>query len=100
MRVIDLETWPRKDHFLLFLGTEFPHVNLSIQVNITDLWKQRAQLGVSPTVAIVYVLAKGANSVPEFRQRIRGEGVIEHDVIHPLLPILCQTTSSGLSAAL
>jgi len=88
MRVIDMETWPRKDHFLLFLGMEFPHVNLSIQVDVTDLWRKRAQVGVSPTVSIVYLLSRAANRVAEFRQRIRGGEVVEHDLIHPLITIL------------
>ena len=88
MRVIDLGTWPRREHFLLFRGMEFPHVNLSIEVNVTDLWSHRARTGASPTVALAYVLTKAANCVPQLRQRIRGEQVIEHDCLHPLITVL------------
>lgn len=88
MRVIDLESWPRRDHFRLFCGMDHPHISLSVQVDITDLWAKRSRLDVSPTIALVYVLTKAANRVPELRQRIRGEHVVEHDVVHPLIPVL------------
>lgn len=88
MRVIDLETWPRREHFLLFCKMEFPNVNLSIHVDVTDLWKKRSQVGASPTILIAYALARAANAVPEFRQRIRDDQVIEHDVIHPQIAVL------------
>ncbi len=88
MRVIDLENWPRKEHFRLYTGFEFPHLNMCLQVDITDLWHKRARAGTSPTVMLVYVITKAANRVPELRQRIRGEQVVEHEVIHPLITIL------------
>ncbi|MFC2095573.1 CatA-like O-acetyltransferase [Candidatus Bipolaricaulota bacterium] len=88
MRVIDIESWPRRDHFLLFCGMEFPHVNLSIEVDIADLWSRRALTGASPTVTLAYMLTKAANCIPQLRQRIRGEDVIEHDVIHSVITVL------------
>ena len=88
IRVIDQETWPRREHFDIFREFDHPHISLSVQVDITDLWEKRRQLGASPTTGLVYVLAKAANSVPELRQRIRGGQVVEHDVIHPVIPVL------------
>lgn len=88
MRVIDQETWPRRDHFNIFRGFDHPHISLSVNVDITDLWSKRKRLDASPTTGLVYVLTKAANRLPELRQRIRGEQVVEHDVMHPLIPIL------------
>ena len=88
MRVIDQESWPRRKHFDIFRGFDHPHISVSVRIDVTTLWQQRRQLGASPTTALVYVLTKAANRVPELRQRIRGEQVVEHDVIHPLIPIL------------
>jgi chloramphenicol O-acetyltransferase type A len=34
------------------------------------------------------VVTKSANRIPEFRQRIRGEEVIEHAIVHPLVTVL------------
>lgn len=88
MRVIDLETWPRREHFRLYSGFRFPHVNICVRVDITELWACRGHTGASPTIALVYAVTKAANRVPELRQRIRGEQIVEHDVIHPLVTVL------------
>ena len=88
MRVIDLESWPRREHFHLYNAMEFPHISICVQVDITALWANRARAGASPTIALVYVITKAAHRVPELRQRIRGEQVIEHDVLHPLIAVL------------
>lgn len=88
MRVVDLESWPRRDHFRLYSGFEFPHVNICVQVDITELWANRARAGASPTLALVYVITRAANRVPELRQRIRGEQVVEHEAVHPLITVL------------
>lgn len=88
MRVIEQESWPRRDHFDLFREFEFPHVNVCVQLDITELWSNRARSGTSPTITLLYVITKAANRVPELRQRIRGEQVVEHDVVHPLITVL------------
>jgi chloramphenicol O-acetyltransferase len=88
MRVIEQESWPRRGHFRLYSGFEFPHVNICVQVDITELWAKRARAGASPTVSLVYTITKAANRVPELRQRIRGEQVVEHEVVHPLITVL------------
>ena len=88
MRVIDQLNWPRKVHFQLYNGFEFPHVNICVQVDITELWGKRSQVDASPTVTLVHTITKAANRIPELRQRIRGEDVVEHEVIHPLITIL------------
>jgi chloramphenicol O-acetyltransferase type A len=36
----------------------------------------------------MYVLARAANAISQFRQRIRGREVIEHEVVHPSTTIL------------
>ena len=88
MRVIDVESWPRREHFRLYRGFEFPHVNICVQLDITALWANRARTSASPTVILVYTITKAANRVPEMRQRIRGEQLVEHEVIHPLITVL------------
>lgn len=46
------------------------------------------QRGLSFTVALTYVLARAANEMPEFRYRIRGDTVVEHEVVHPSVTLL------------
>ena len=44
--------------------------------------------GISLNTVVVYVVARAANDVPEFRQRIRGDSVVEHDVVHPASTVM------------
>jgi chloramphenicol O-acetyltransferase type A len=88
MRTIDLETWPRREHFKLFGGFDHPHFGMCANVDLTAFYPVVKQRVLSITVAIVYVIARAANAIPEFRYRIRGEDVIEHEVVHPSGTIL------------
>ena len=88
MRVIEQESWPRREHFHLYSEFEFPHVNICVQLDITELWANRARAGTSPTITLVYAITKAANRIPELRQRIRDEKIVEHEVIHPLITVL------------
>ena len=97
MRTIERESWPRKEHFRLFNAMEFPHVSFCVQVDITELWVNRAQTEVSPTIVIAYVITKAANQVAELRQRIRGEQIIEHDIVHPLITVLGRDDIFGVT---
>ncbi|MGB7095480.1 MAG: CatA-like O-acetyltransferase, partial [Anaerolineales bacterium] len=51
------------------------------------------QHGFSINVGIVYLNARAANAIPEFRYRIREGEVVEHEIIHPATTIL---TKEGL----
>lgn len=88
MRIIDLDTWSRRDHFEFFRTWDLPHFNLCANVDITAFYPAVKQRAVSFTVATVYVLARAANAIPEFRYRIRDTQVIEHEIVHPSTTIL------------
>ncbi len=97
MQVIEMEGWLREEHYRLFNEMEFPHVNLCVQVDITPLWMKRVQAGTSLTITLAYVITKAANRVPELRQRIRSEQIIEHDVVHPLITVLGEDNIFGVT---
>jgi chloramphenicol O-acetyltransferase type A len=83
MRYIDLETWPRREHFQLFSTMDYPHFSLCANVDITAFYPAVKQRGLSFTVATLYVVARAANAIPEFRYRIRAGQVVEHPIVHP-----------------
>ena len=83
MRTINLENWPRRGHFEWLNTFDMPHFNLSANMDITAFKTAVKARGVSFTVAAVYLIARTANDVPEFRQRIRGDAVVEHEIVHP-----------------
>jgi len=88
MRHIDLRTWPRRAHFDFFSRFDHPHFGLCANVDLTRFYPLVKQRDISFTVALVYVLSRVANAIPEFRYRIRAGGVIEHEIVHPSITIL------------
>jgi chloramphenicol O-acetyltransferase type A len=88
MKEIDLNHWPRTKHFKLYHGFDYPHFNLSASVDVTHLQPAIKERGLSSTITITYLLARVANEIPEFRYRIRGNKVVEHDAVHPSTSIL------------
>jgi len=83
MRRIDIETWARREHYQVFGSFDHPHFNMCANVDLTAFHAYVKQRGYSINVAIVYVLSRTANAIPEFRQRIRAGEVVEYDIVHP-----------------
>ena len=88
MRHVNLETWPRREHFRLFSTFDHPHFSLCANVDLTTFYPVVKRRGISFTVATAYVLARAANAIPEFRYRIRAGGAVEHEIVHPSTTIL------------
>ena len=88
MRHINLETWHRREHFKVFNAFDHPHFNMCANLDLTTFYPIVKQRGVSFTVAIVYVLSRVSNAIPEFRYRIRAGKVVEHEIVHPSTTIL------------
>jgi chloramphenicol O-acetyltransferase type A len=88
MRKINLETWPRRDHYQLLSTWEYPHFNMCANVDLTAFYPIVKLRSISINITIVYLLARVANELPEFRLRIRGGEVIEHEVVHPSTTIM------------
>ena len=83
MRQINLETWSRREHFKFFSAYDHPHFSLCANVDLTAFCPFVKQQGISFTVAMVYLLTRAANAIPEFRYRIRPGEVVEHDIVNP-----------------
>jgi chloramphenicol O-acetyltransferase type A len=86
--LIDLSTYPRRAHFDLFRTFDYPHFNLTATVEISRFQPAIKARGAPFTLALIFVLARSANRLPEFRQRIRistqGEAqIVEHAAVHP-----------------
>ncbi len=90
MRTIDLETWPRRVHYKTFSAFDHPHFNMCANLDISALQAQLKQRRIPFTLAILYLIARSANAIPEFRTRIRSETVVEHEVIHPSTTIMAE----------
>ena len=88
MRPIDMQTWSRRNHFRLFGAFNHPHFSMCVNVDVTAFYPFVKRNGYSLTVSMVYVISRASNAIPEFRQRIRGDQVVEHEAVNPGFTIL------------
>ena len=90
MRNIDLEHWPRREHFEVYRQFDYPHINVTINVDVSKFHPWIKARGDSITLAVSYLLARVANSLDAFRLRIRGDQVIEHEIVSPSFTVLLE----------
>jgi chloramphenicol O-acetyltransferase type A len=88
MREIDLAAWPRRRHFETFRAFYDPLFSMCADVDVAVLRSEVDARHLPFTAAVVFVIAQAANDIPQFRQRIRHDTVVEHDVVHPSTTIL------------
>jgi chloramphenicol O-acetyltransferase type A len=81
-RPIDLETWKRREHFLLFRDYDRPHFSTTAAVDVSACYAaSRGGEGPSFTLAMMFNAMHAANAVEAFRLRLRGDGVWCHDAV-------------------
>ena len=90
MRTIDLKSWQRREHYEFFTSYEYPHFSLCADLDITQFLSMIKEKGISFTAGIMYLIARTANEIPEFRHRVRKSNPIEHEVVHPGTTILTE----------
>lgn len=88
MRHINLETWARREHFELFRTFDMPHFNICANLDLTAFYIFVKKHNILLNLATVFVLTRAANAVPEFHYRIRGDEVVEHEIVHPSSTIM------------
>lgn len=88
MKTIDLASWPRREQFEFFRGMDYPHFNLTANVGLSEFYRYVKAQNFSFFKCMVYIACRTANEIPEFRLRIRGNEVVEHDIVHPAFTIL------------
>jgi chloramphenicol O-acetyltransferase type A len=80
-RTIDLDTWARREHFLLFRDFEKPHFSITTTVDVSACYAASRGEGGSFTLAVLFAAMSAANAVEAFRLRIRGGEVWRHDAV-------------------
>jgi chloramphenicol O-acetyltransferase type A len=81
-KYIDLQTWRRREHFLLFRGYDRPHFSITAAVDVTACYAAtRDEEGASFTLAVMFAAMHAANAVEAFRLRLRDGRVWSHDAV-------------------
>ena len=79
MKRIDLDTYPRRDHFNHFCAMAYPYAGVTVDVDVTDLLARCREKGYSFYLMLLHAVALAADDVPEFRRRIDHGGIVEYD---------------------
>ena len=88
MRQIEMQSWSRREHFNKINTFDHPHFGMCADVDLSSFYQFVKRNDISIHVAIIYILSRVSNEIPEFRHRIRGENVVEHEIVHPSATIL------------
>lgn len=91
MKVIDIENWNRKDHYNYFKQFDYPHFNVCANLDITRFYRYIKENGLPFFISMLYVSSKTANSIKEFRFRIREDKVIEHETVSPSFTVMTES---------
>jgi len=83
VRTIDLDTWPRREHFAFFRRSDLPFYNVNMRVKVTGLPEFARSQGLSLNHTLVFLTVQALNAIENFRYRLRGEEVVLHERIHP-----------------
>ena len=77
-KVIDMETYPRRDQFELFNSYAYPYMGLTVNVDITDFLCKVKEREVDFFLSFCWCVYRAANAVPEFKQRIKDGRIVEY----------------------
>ncbi|RPD40881.1 chloramphenicol acetyltransferase [Chitinophaga barathri] len=79
---IDLQQWPRRDHFNFFSKFEEPYFGICAEIDCTRAYDAAKAQGISFFLYYLYRSLKAANQVTPFRYRIADGEIWEYDAVH------------------
>ncbi|UMB60489.1 CatA-like O-acetyltransferase [Lutibacter sp. A80] len=82
MKEFSIENWKRKAQFDFFKSYEDPFFNITVNLDVTKLYKFCKKNNLSFSLACIYVALKSINEVPEFKLRIYKNKVYIFDEVH------------------
>ena len=75
---LDMDHYARKAHFDYFRSLSYPYVGVTVSVDVTDALDFSRKQKKSFYLTFLHAAALAADGVPAFRQRIRGDGIVEY----------------------
>ncbi len=87
-KIIDNNTWKRKDHFDFFSKIDDPVFGITLEVDVTKAYKKCKENNWSFHHYYHFLSTKVVNEIDEFKTRIEGENVVLFDEVHTSTTIL------------
>ncbi|MFL9832806.1 CatA-like O-acetyltransferase [Chryseobacterium terrae] len=82
MKVIDLESWNRKEHFEFFSKMKSPYFGFTTEVDCTKAYETAKENGYSFFAYYLYKSMVAINTVDELKLRIVDDQIILFDEVH------------------
>lgn len=95
--LLDLDNWPRKEHFHFFSKFEEPFFGLVAEIDCTKAYEHSKTLGVSFFIFYLHKTLVAVNNVEPFRYRIENGSVYIYDEVHASATISREDDSFGFS---
>ena len=80
-RLIDLENWERREFYEHFISQVVCTYSVVVNIDITNLKGQKLY------PAMIWLLTKTVNDMPEFRTSLTPEGLGIYDDMHPMYTV-------------
>jgi chloramphenicol O-acetyltransferase type A len=96
-RILDIEKWSRKDHFLFFSKFEEPFFGLTVRMDCTKAYETSKSKGSSFFLYYLHSSLLAVNSIEPFRYRIRDNQVLIFDKINASPTINRENGTFGFS---
>lgn len=78
---LDLDNWPRREHFEFFRKFDEPFFGVVADVDVNNAYAAAKEKGVSFYLYYLHKIITTVNTIEEFRYRIAGDEVIIYDRI-------------------
>jgi chloramphenicol O-acetyltransferase type A len=93
MKVIDIENWKGKEHYLWFKDYAHPYYGITSKIKLTKFRKYQKENNLPFYISFIYTVVSALNECEEFKLRIEGENVLLFEAIHPAFTVM---TDQGL----
>jgi len=95
--LLDIENWPRKEHFLFFKQMEEPFFGITTTIDCSKAYETAKRSGASFFVFYLHKTIVAVNTIEPFRYRISGDAIYIYDQINVSATISRKDNTFGFS---
>jgi chloramphenicol O-acetyltransferase type A len=80
----EIDSWERREHFRFFSNVACPTYNICFEIDATKARSRARDEGLSFNLTMIHLSVRAADTVENFRYRIRNGNVVLHERLHPV----------------
>ncbi len=97
MKILDINTWNRKQHYEHFCKLKDPYFAVTIPFDVTKAYKFSKENNISFFAKYLHDCMKAINVTDNFRYRIENKNVVDYEIIHASATIMRSNKTFGFS---